>query len=77
MTEIIPKSSLIAYKMYQFVNFCNLMKKTRNNNRIKSKMTDRQLTYQNIYPQKMNEQLLRLSEPQSKVSSQKFEPEAL
>ena len=32
MTEIIPKSSQIAYKMYQFVNFCNLMKETRNNN---------------------------------------------
>ena len=30
-----------------------------------------------MYPQKMNEQLLRLSDPQSKVSSQKFEAEAL
>ena len=40
-------------------------------------MTDRQQTYQNIYPHKMTEQLLRLSDPQSKVSSQKFEPEAL
>lgn len=70
-----------AYEMYKFMKCCNLMKKVEKKNRINMKFDGCQANVKNDghtfvkskFSQRMNEQLLKLSIPQSKSSFPKFE----